>query len=315
MPVYAGLGDSYAAGVGAGASTDTCWRATAGYPVLVGKALGVSVYYGACNGATVADVAKEQLGGLGDDTAYVSITVGGNDLDFTTVLTEFAMPAWMADDSVLDTSLRTMHDDLPGRYADLFGQVRERAPRAQVVVAGYPRLFDGVDCSLFTFFSTDEMKRLNDAADQLAEVMAKSARDVGFEFVDVREAFDGHAVCDDPAWIHDATWPLEISFHPTAAGAAAYGRLVTGAFVGRHAATESAHAADVPVTCGPCRTTPPPRFELPDVSSERSLRGASRWGIDPDELVRLGIRVKDPSGDPDAWARLHELDLQCRRKG
>ncbi|TWP34225.1 SGNH/GDSL hydrolase family protein [Leekyejoonella antrihumi] len=310
MSVYAALGDSYAAGVGAGPSTDSCWRSTAGYPVLVGQALEVSVYYGACTGATVADVEKDQVGGLGHQTAYVSITVGGDDLDFTKVMTEFALPAWMADDSVLDTSLRTLHEQLPGRYADLFEKVRARAPHARVVVAGYPRLFDGVDCNPLTFFSVSEMARLNDAADQVAQVMRESTDKAGFQFVDVRDEFVGHAVCDDPEWIRGASWPLEVSFHPNESGAAAYGRLVTAAFRTGAPVKGAAGSAGLPVECGPCRTTPAPRFRLPDITSQRSLQGARRCGLDPNEVAHLGIRIKDPGGDPAALARLHELDRQ-----
>ncbi len=316
MATYVGLGDSYAAGVGGGPSTDECRRTTDGYPVQVAQALGVSLAYQACIGATVADVRAQQLGALGDDTAYVSITVGGNDLDFTTVLTEFAMPAWMADESVLDTALRTLRDDLPGRYAQLFADVRERVPKAQVVVAGYPRLFDGVDCSLLTFFSDDEMSRLNDAADELATVMDRATTDAGFTFVDVRGPFEGHAVCDDPAWIHDVTWPVEESFHPTAAGHTAYGRHVAEALgaSAAHAAIRpvGAGAWPVPTDCGPCRTTPPPTFRPPDLTSRRSLDGARRHGLDVDEVAELGRRLNGGGADPQAYDRACHLDRRVR---
>lgn len=322
MTRYAGLGDSFAAGVGAGDATDSCWRSTPGYPVLVAAALGVTLDYQACLGATIADVATHQLDALGDDTAYVSLTVGGNDLGFTHVMTEYALPAWMADDSVLDTALQTLHEQLPGRYADLFAQVRARAPRAQVVVAGYPRLFDGVDCNALTFFSEHEMSRLNDAADQIGEVMDKATRLAGFEFVDVRDAFRGHAVCDDPEWIRGASWPLEASFHPNTAGYAAYGRLVAARWSSRpvpsietRVQAETAGSQvnpPVSVSCGPCRTTVPPRFAIPDLTTDRSLSGARRHGLDPDEVAHLGMRLKDPAGDRQAVDRVHELDRQVR---
>lgn len=347
MSAYTALGDSYAAGVGSGDSAGSCGRSVEGYPVLVASALDVGLDYEACLGATIGEVRKDQLHGLGDDSEYVSITVGGNDLHFTDVMTEFALPAWMADDSVLDESLRILHDELPGRYDDLLAEVHDRAPRARIIVAGYPRLFNGVDCSLFTFFSEDEMARLNDAADELAEVTAESCRKAGVEFVDVRDAFEGHAICDEEAWIHDAVWPLEESFHPTAAGYTEYGRLVAAALgasrsriregqqaVSRQAAAakrarEAAMARQVKVTepamgeggwpiptvCGAGRTTPASCFRMPDLTSRRSLEGASRHGLDPDEVALLGLRLKSPAGDRWAMQRVHELDRQVREFG
>ncbi len=83
---YVALGDSYAAGVGGGSEVDACWRAHDGYPVQVAAALGVAVAYDACLGATTSDVGTCQLDDLGPDAAYVSVTIGGNDIEFVPVL-------------------------------------------------------------------------------------------------------------------------------------------------------------------------------------------------------------------------------------
>ena len=56
---YVALGDSYAAGVGAGAPTGLCWRSSAGYPVLVAGTLGVRLAYHACLGA---DIRHDRIG-------------------------------------------------------------------------------------------------------------------------------------------------------------------------------------------------------------------------------------------------------------
>lgn len=337
MGEYAALGDSYAAGVGAGTPQDSCGRAAGGYPVLVASALGTPLSYQACTGASIADVEHHQLGALGRRTRFVSITVGGNDLGFTDVMTEFALPSWVADDSVLDKALKIMHQELPGRYDVLFARVRAAAPRAQVVVTGYPRLFNGQDCSLLTFFSASEMARLNDAADQFAQVIEQSCAAAGLPFVDVRDAFAQHEICDPSPWIHDVVWPIDASFHPNAAGQLGYAARVGAAFgvsavpagtvrVGSSVASPltgpsqrpvtvsdvaeagSLDRQPVPITPGPCRTTEPPRFHIPDVGSARSLRAARRYGLDPDEIEGLSIRVKNPAGDRGAWERLRELD-------
>ena len=45
---YVALGDSYAAGVGAGARSGPCWRARGGYPLQVAASLGLDLSWQAC---------------------------------------------------------------------------------------------------------------------------------------------------------------------------------------------------------------------------------------------------------------------------
>ncbi|WP_312858443.1 GDSL-type esterase/lipase family protein, partial [Pseudonocardia pini] len=80
---YVALGDSYAAGVGAG--TGECGRTEASYPARY--AVGVrSFAFVACSGATTAGVLKDQVRAVSRDTDLVTITVGGNDVGFVPVL-------------------------------------------------------------------------------------------------------------------------------------------------------------------------------------------------------------------------------------
>ena len=62
------------------------------------------------------------------------------------------------------------------------------------MVTGYPLLFNGTDCNLFTFFTAAEMARLNTATNELNQVISTAA-DPGLAFVAVAPAFAGHAVC------------------------------------------------------------------------------------------------------------------------
>ncbi len=96
----------------------------------------------------------------GSGTAYVSITVGGNDAGFASVLTECAKPAWMSNcNAAIDKAQSIIRNDLPTRLRSLYGAMRTRAPYATVVVAAYPRVFNGEDCNAGTWFSPTEMSR------------------------------------------------------------------------------------------------------------------------------------------------------------
>lgn len=304
-PPYVALGDSYAAGVGGGASRNDCWRAVEGYPVLVARTLGLHLAYQACLGATIDNVERDQVQALGLETSHVSLTVGGNDIGFTPVLIECAKPSWMSDsDAVLDDALAILRTELPARLAALLATIGEGAPNAQVAVTAYPVLFNGEDCNALTFFSPHEMTRIKDGVDELAGVLGAAARGAGAEFVDPRAPFVGHAICDGQEWLNGASLPLEQSFHPNADGHATYARLVTTSFDA--ASADLGPERDVRVVEGPASRGDAPTFRLPDLLSPQSLDGARRHGLDPsrvEALVRAGRHEE-----------LHALDREVRAR-
>ncbi|HVK45990.1 MAG TPA: GDSL-type esterase/lipase family protein, partial [Micropruina sp.] len=77
---YVALGDSFAAGYGAGIPSGACGRSSFGYPSLIAKIGHLDLTLAACSGATMADVARTQLSALTDGTDFVTIQVGGNDV-------------------------------------------------------------------------------------------------------------------------------------------------------------------------------------------------------------------------------------------
>lgn len=289
MSSYVALGDSYAAGVGGGDRVDTCWRADRGYPVQVARATRTDVAYAACIGATVDDVLDTQVAALGADTEWVTLTVGGNDVGFVPVLVAAASPAWLNDSrDDIDKALRTLREDLPASLRALYAEIRGRAPDATVVVTGYPRLFDREDCQLITFFTEAERMRLNDAAVELSALIRTEAEAADIGFVDVLAPFVGHAICDDPAWIHGVSLPVEESFHPTPDGHDAY----TAAVLSGLKLEAREEGNDPVITRVPSRGSAPV-FRLPRLRSRRSREAAARWGLDADRMADLA-RTVDP---------------------
>src|SRR5690606_30375858 len=145
---------------------------------------------------------NHQLGSLSDSTDLVTITVGGNDTGWADVVQQCAYPyPWTCDEEI-DAAERFVQNTLPGRLSEVYSAVSEAAPGAEIVVLGYPRLFNGEECNIITRISPDEQARLNDAADLLADTIGSVAADFGFTYVDVRDSFDGHAVCDDVEWLN-----------------------------------------------------------------------------------------------------------------
>lgn len=248
---YVALGDSYSSGLGTGSYLNdgtTCARSAYSYPALDAARLGLALNLRACAGSTIADVRQAQVGALSATTGYVTVTAGGNDIGFAAVLTECAKPAWFSDcNGAIDAAVAVIRTQLPGALAGLYGDIRAKAPNARTVVVGYPRLFNGTDCHLLTFFSGAEMTRLNATADLLDSVTATAASAAGLPFVDPRPTFTGHAVCSSSPWINNLTWPVDDSFHPNRAGHAGYATVVapvlsTGARVSVTAAALQAQA-------------------------------------------------------------------------
>ncbi|GAA1430464.1 hypothetical protein GCM10009616_15130 [Microlunatus lacustris] len=293
---YVALGDSYSSGTGTGTYLQdgtSCQRSVRAYPSLVASSRGMALNFRACSGATVADVTRVQLSALRTGTAHVSVSVGGNDAGFAAVLTECAKPAWASNcNGAVDGAQSIINARLPGRLSSLYAAIRSRAPRARVVVVGYPRLFNGEDCNLLTWFSPGEASRLNATSDLLNTKIRAAARGAGFTFSSPTSTFRGHAVCDDPEWINGLSRPISESFHPNRLGqSAGYAPLVGTALAGPPVlstaqTTQQALASTTRLTEQQRRhavvdqTIRPQEFRVPDLSSPPVERAAERAGVD-----------------------------------
>lgn len=227
---YTALGDSYSSGVGTRAYiTDgtACKRSRYAYPSLVAAARHMQLRFGACSGATSVDVVNRQLGFLTSATTLVTVSAGGNDAGFSSVLTECAKPAWASDCAAAVTRARsTIRGVLPRRLDTMYAAIRARAPHARIVVIGYPWLFDGTDCNAGTFFSPADESALNGAATLLDDTTRGRAAAHRISFVDPRAPFVGHRVCDRSAWINGLSEPVAESYHPNRSGHLEYAALV-----------------------------------------------------------------------------------------
>ncbi|MGH3734429.1 MAG: SGNH/GDSL hydrolase family protein [Micromonosporaceae bacterium] len=229
---YTALGDSYSSGVGTRSyysDGTSCYRSPYAYPVIDARRLGLSLSFKACSGARTGDVLNKQLGSLNSTTRYVTISVGGNDAGFSSVIAQCAKPWPYTCWNEINNANNYIRYTLPGRLNQVYSAIRSRAPYARVIVVGYPRLFNGEQCNAVSRISPGEQSELNKTADLLASVTYGRASAYGFRFVDSRSAFLRHAVCDDVEWINGASWPVMESYHPNRAGQVGYANLVEAA--------------------------------------------------------------------------------------
>ncbi|TDB91706.1 SGNH/GDSL hydrolase family protein [Actinomadura sp. KC216] len=256
---YVALGDSYSAGLGAEATVADrnplarCHRTSKAYYHEVARsfrfAKGTSFW--ACSGATINDFLNgrngepSQLGRISADTSLVTLSIGGNDVGFSTVLSGCVvkMP-W-------SKGCTRQGEDVAGRMAelrrslpDLLDKITARAPRARVVLMGYPKAFSevsGVDGDNIT---VADQRWLNARAYDLSRLIRQSAQEAdariaarngqgSVEFVDAYSAFAGHEVGSRHAYMNGLLLNLSAfsaeprSYHPTIAGQ----RALAGLFI------------------------------------------------------------------------------------
>lgn len=227
---YVAFGDSYASGYGGGPVLDACGRTAEGYPTLLDALPRVELdSFQACAGATALTTEPappagpvdlpEQISAavsadlLNRQTDLVTVTISGNDVQFGSVvaaclgpvLPETCAPALAAAQNFAETAV------VPQLQAS-FAAIREAAPRAELVVAGYPHLFDGTAPGAL---SIEAQNLFNAGTDDLNALLAQQVGDG--TFVDVTEVFSGHGIGSSDSWI----LPLEdmqFGLHPTATG-------------------------------------------------------------------------------------------------
>lgn len=229
---YVALGDSFSSGTGTRTYFDSsCQKSVYAYPSLVDtQRPNTDLVFAACSGARTGDVLAGQVSSLTTGTRWVTITIGGNDAGFSSVITECAQPSWSSNcTAAIDSAQAYIRNTLPGRLDQVYSAIKSRAPSATVIVLSYPRLFMGEDCNAGTWFSATEMTRLNQTADLLRDKTRERATAAGanFRFKDAIPPFVGHAVCSSTEWINGLSNPLGESYHPNRSGhSAGYAPLV-----------------------------------------------------------------------------------------
>jgi hypothetical protein len=219
---YVALGDSYASGVGAGDESGSCDQSPNAFSTLWTDANDPASYsFEACDGATTSGIISSQISALSASTTLVSLTAGGNNVGFSSVMetcNEYFFSTSTCVNAV-DQAESEIANDLPGALNTLLADIKADAPNAKVVFLGYPDLYDLSKSSSCIGLSTTDRTDLNQGADQLdAQIKAAAAR-YGDTFVDVRPYFAGHLICDSSSWLNSVElFDIHTSYHPTATG-------------------------------------------------------------------------------------------------
>lgn len=222
---YVALGDSYAAGVGSGnyiSASGSCDRSPGAYSALWAAANDPASYVSqACSGATTSSVTSSQLSALTSSTTLVSVTVGGDDAGFSSVMETCNIYFFSTSTcvSAIDQAEASVEASLPAALGSMLSAIKADAPDATVVILGYPHFYD-LSASCVGLSSTDRTD-IDQGIDLIDGMLQTAAAQYGDVFADVRPAFAGHEICDSDSWINSIDWTdISSSYHPTAAGQA-----------------------------------------------------------------------------------------------
>jgi lysophospholipase L1-like esterase len=220
---YVALGDSYSSGVGAGdyiSSSGSCERSTRAYPgQWAGAHSPASFVSVACSGATTADVLSSQVSALSPSTTLVSITIGGNDAGFSSVIETCVLRSTGSCLNAVSAAHTFIADKLPARLNTTLQTIRAHAPAAKIVLLGYPDLYDLSKSRTCIGLSTRDRTALNRSANELDSALYTAAVTNGDTFADVRGQFARHEICDSGSWLHAVDiFAISSSYHPTANG-------------------------------------------------------------------------------------------------
>jgi lysophospholipase L1-like esterase len=211
---YVALGDSYSSGVGTRVFfEETCKRSLFAYPELIAaQRPNTSLVFAACTGAKTADVLNRQVPSLTSSTAIVTITIGGNDAGFSTVLGACVLLDDCVKSGAVAAADATIVTVLPRRLRSTYRAVEKAAPDADLVVVGYPRLFPRhqADVTGCPWLSNKERKALNASADLLNLEIRLAAWRTGARYVSVANTLAGHELCTKDSWI----FPIGVGDQP-----------------------------------------------------------------------------------------------------
>ena len=237
---YVALGSSFAAGPGVPEQLGACGRSSANYPHLVADALNLTLTDVTCSGATTDHILNTpqaesplQIEAVTSDTALVTVTIGGNDITFTS--STFACAGKAAserctanlDQAMINGAL----EQLPNKLGATLDAIKARAPQATIVLVTYPRIFlpDAASCSELEL-SSEDTAYLAAMGQKLQDAFVNVVASRQVLIADAYPHAAGHGPCEAATadrWVNGNKIAASgIRYHPTAEGHVEMARLV-----------------------------------------------------------------------------------------
>lgn len=221
---YVSLGDSYASGPVIPTQVDTsCTRSDHNYPSLVAKTVAPGSFTDmSCGGATTVDMTQPQSGtdnppqfnGLSQQTDLVTLTIGGNDINFAGIVLNCASmgatqptgtPCTNYYNSGGADQISQAIDRTAPKVAAVLQGIHQHSPKARVLVVGYLDILpqSGSCYSPNNTIAPGDYPYLNAKEQQLNQMISTEAGANSARFVDTFNPTIGHDLCKAPGtrWV------------------------------------------------------------------------------------------------------------------
>jgi lysophospholipase L1-like esterase len=239
---YVALGDSYTSAPDVGAAAGGppgCARSNDNYPHVVSSNLLPKEFVDvSCSGATTANLTSAQVTKNGTNppqldavtqaTTLVTIGIGGNDVGFIQ-LAQQCVTASPHGSACHDRLTAGGHDQLADRVdavgtrlGDALDTIHGKAPKARIVVVGYPTVLpDGDGCWPTLPVGSVDVGYLRDTLAKLNSKLSDVARSHNAGYADTASSSKGHDLCtaSGTRWVEGVvpTSPAA-PLHPNAKG-------------------------------------------------------------------------------------------------
>jgi len=230
---YVAMGSSYAAGPGITTPADSpptrCARSHDNYAHQVARRLGLDLVDVSCSGATTADVLgawrelPAQVEAVTPDTTLVTITIGGNDLNYVGDLNAASCRATGGVDCAAVTvpSAADYAADEQGLHA-IVREIRKRAAGARIVFVEYPVVLPAAGTCATAPMTPDAADGLRTTAARLAALTDSVAKAENIDLVPFATRSAGHDACAADPWMAgylDASGGrAKVPYHPNLEG-------------------------------------------------------------------------------------------------
>lgn len=175
---------------------------------------------------------------------FVTITIGGNDVDFAEIITTCAMKSTYLGSKKLEKQIGLLWDNFGTTRANIkqtYKDISKAAPKANIIVADYPQLLDPSGKGLVISkeearLVNNNVKKFNTELENIVEECSNEG--VTIHFVDVQDEFQGHEAYSNDPWINkiilghekeeldDKAVSSAYSVHPNEKGTDAYAKCV-----------------------------------------------------------------------------------------
>jgi len=241
---YVALGSSFAAGPGiaqrAPGSLLLCFQSDSNYGRLFAAREHIRIVDATCSGATTRDVLRgsrflwrSQLASVQRDTRLVTLTVGGNDVDYigglvasacgddpdAVPLSEYLLGFCRgASKKAVERGFR----ELPDQLHEIVTNIRSIAPHAQVIFIDYTTVLPDAGTCTQLHLTADDVAAGRRVAKHLAELTESVAAQDHVDLIKASVLTHGHDVCSNDPWVNGLVFPKKIThfgpaaFHPNA---------------------------------------------------------------------------------------------------